>query len=363
MSDLSTVKVYVKREFLLSNVRPVPLLMHISDQDHQTNLLYWNALREVLSKKVEVCYFDDLSEAGRIIIIPHNLKEYLRLNTVNKVLEFSRMCIKNNKFVVAHNLGSVQINPSYFSIQFRTNNTEENDKSVTIPNWLYDLGHHPNLPSLKNPLVGFTGNVEYQSRLNSVAKHIQLPEGWVNYLAYSRNLDEQLNMAGKQVIARYVRQKLLSQLLSFNRIKVNILGRTIAFFSAPLKIRRKMQLEYQSNIVNNIYSIVIRGDGQGFFQLYEIMSVGRIPIIIDTNVALPPLSKLRWTDFALIVPFHQLKMLEDRIIKFHQTHSEQALRTKCQMARQAYEELLPHNFVPDTILPMIIKKSGAHEQN
>ncbi len=361
-SDKDKLKIYVYRKFLLKDVRPVSLLMHTTDQDQQPDLLYWNKLREVLYSIVEVCYFDHLSESGQIVIIPHSLKEYRRRNTLKDIIHFSQDCIKQNKFVVAYDHGALHISPNHFSLQFRTNNTRGSGKSVTIPNWLYDLGYHSNLPALEQPLVGFSGNVEYPSRLNGIAKYVRLPHRWINHLACNLTIDEHLNVQTiKQMIARYVRQALLSQLTSFNQVKVDILSRSTSFFTESAETRNKLQSEYRSSIFNNIYFIVIRGDGQGFFQLYEIMSAGRIPIIIDTGVTLPSLRKYDWTDISLIVPFNELDTLEERIITFHANHSAQELEAKCQAARQAYEELLPHNYVPNIMLPMLTK--GARTEN
>lgn len=356
------IQVFVKRDFLLDGVRPVPILMHISPNDEQADLEYWNTLRQSLEDTVQVSYFDQLEEAGKIIVIPHNIKEYRKRKMLKEVLRFCHAGISQGKLVIGHSLESQQTSSKNFSVQFRTNNVRDTDNTITIPNWLYDLGHRPVYPIKDKPTVSFTGNVEYPNRLNKVAKHIPLPNQLLNYLACSSYVDRNLSMlTARQVVGRYVRQALLGQLQAFANVDVRILSRTEGFFSLSSAQKETMQSEYRASIANNLYTIVIRGDGQGFFQLYEVMSAGRIPIIIDTRAALPKLTHYRWEDFTLRVPFRKLAKLEQYILEYHHSHTEQELADKCSTARLAYEELLPHTFVPEVMIPKIIHHSDEKE--
>ncbi len=91
--------------------------------------------------------------------------------------------------------------------------------------------------------------------------------------------------------------------------------------------------------------MIMRGDDNGCFPLWEVISAGRLPIIIDTNQFLPDLENLKWEEFSVFVPFSQLNRLGEIVQEFHDKMSEADFAEACRKSRQAFEYLMPHNFV------------------
>jgi len=93
----------------------------------------------------------------------------------------------------------------------------------------------------------------------------------------------------------------------------------------------------------------MRGDDNSNFQVWEVMSAGRIPIIIDTNQQFPNLGDLKWEDFSVLVPYSELHRIGEIVQNFHDSMSDEEFRQACRKSREAFEYLLPHNFILETL--------------
>ena len=358
--------IYVNKDLLIHNVRPVSLLMHLTPDDTQKDLLYWNELRQILPNVVDIKYYTSISQIARgVVVIPHGLKEYRQRNMLHVIKKEIAEARKVNLEIVVFNQSAINYSFKGVMAEFQTNATQSADvgrKKFVVPNWLYDLGYHPLDTITDVPTVNFTAHVSYPGKINNIIKFVPFPKSLTNYLASSYSVDTLIkNLSVKQVIARKVRLKLVKSLNLFRQVQLTLKIRHEPFFGLPTEKKKVLQFQYRQNIAKNLYTIIIRGDGQGVFQLFEVMSAGRIPIIIDTNMALPELSSCQWDDFALLVPFSKVDKLENYILEFHQHYTKEDLLQKCALARQACEELLPHNFVLNKVIPTIIKLSNYYK--
>ncbi|HEY9685971.1 MAG TPA: exostosin family protein [Coleofasciculaceae cyanobacterium] len=66
------------------------------------------------------------------------------------------------------------------------------------------------------------------------------------------------------------------------------------------------------------YALITRGSGNYSFRLYEIMALGRIPVIIDTDSCLPWPDLIPWSEICLIVPRKDIPKLPSKIREFHE---------------------------------------------
>ena len=235
-----------------------------------------------------------------------------------------------------------------------TKSTNLNTSEFIIPNWLYDIGFTEPVSVKSQPTVNFTCNVKYPNKLNNMVRKVPLPKWFIYFLAKSYFVETKLKpLSAKQIIANRVRRITVKSINNFKEIETTLLIRNKPFFTLPKSEKIILKDQYRSNIKKCLYTIIIRGDGNGFFQLYEVMSAGRIPVIIDTNMALPSPATIKWEEFALFVPFAKLNQLEEYIMAFHKQHTKEELLHKCMLSRKAFEELLPHNFVVNSVLPAL----------
>jgi hypothetical protein len=108
---------------------------------------------------------------------------------------------------------------------------------------------------------------------------------------------------------------------------------------------RKLRLEFIDNMVDSDYVLCVRGAGNYSFRLYEALSVGRIPILVNTDCVLPYDFAIDWKKYCIWVESTDLRSIADQVVGFHSRISDDeyvALQKEC---RQVYKEwLTPEGF-------------------
>jgi len=89
--------IWVPENFILEGVRPHPILMHLTAPDTDSELLFWNLLRDKLNRAVRVHKFKHLTEAGRVVVIPHPLQDYIHVGRFDEVLKFKNRVLKTGR--------------------------------------------------------------------------------------------------------------------------------------------------------------------------------------------------------------------------------------------------------------------------
>ena len=124
-----------------------------------------------------------------------------------------------------------------------------------------------------------------------------------------------------------------SSLISFNL-------RARSSFSASHKTAkgdmRTLREEMVDTILQSDYALDVRGDANNSTRLQEILSLGRIPVIVDTERNFPFADKVDYSSFALIVDFRDLNCLPEKIAEFHKTVSPERFEQMQRNARDAY---------------------------
>jgi len=122
---------------------------------------------------------------------------------------------------------------------------------------------------------------------------------------------------------------------------------------------KHLRSEYISNIENSDMVLCARGAGNFSYRLYECLSMGRVPIIIDTDIVLPCKDVIDWSRFVITTP----ETICDDIKTFWNNISEKEYSELQQYCRHIYETYIsPPGFVKyiDTCAPIRthIKSSG-----
>ena len=87
--------------------------------------------------------------------------------------------------------------------------------------------------------------------------------------------------------------------------------------------------DYRQHLVRNTYILCPRGTENYSYRVYEALSYGRVPVIIDTDSVLPDV--VDWRDVALIVPYGNVSRLNEIIAEDHTSRSEESF-----LQRQAH---------------------------
>jgi hypothetical protein len=72
--------------------------------------------------------------------------------------------------------------------------------------------------------------------------------------------------------------------------------------------------EFHNSINSSLYGFCCRGAGNFSFRLGEILSHGRIPVVIDTDCVFPYSDSINWNDYAVVVPEWDIDNIVNRIL-------------------------------------------------
>ena len=134
------------------------------------------------------------------------------------------------------------------------------------------------------------------------------------------------------------RNKYLS-LLSDSDVKTNFIVRK--GFWAPGIDKRIARKEYFENIETNIFTFCYRGGGNFSYRFYETLSMGRIPVLLDTDSVIPFIDTTKTTENCIIVksPYD----VEQEIMNFCNTYDINKIQ---RINRKLWEDYLsPLGFV------------------
>lgn len=175
------------------------------------------------------------------------------------------------------------------------------------------------------PTVGFVGWGKAQWRTN--------PKIW---------LKQKLVSLEPSTEGLILRQKFLETLENESGLKTNFIYRdNYSGHTHTLKGEiSKLRQAFVDNILANDYTVCVRGAGNYSYRFYETLSLGRTPIILDTDVVLPLENKINYHDFCLFLKISQIDEAGKILAAFHQSLSPKKFLKMQQQARQAFAQKL-----------------------
>lgn len=195
------------------------------------------------------------------------------------------------------------------------------------------------------PVVGFAGMTWTTFKNMLGERKRELP-------FYIRGLSDRRFFAMSQGI--FWRRKALRVLRLSKRVTLNSKARSF-FSGSTITVQgniRDVQKEFVETILNSDYALDVRGYANASVRLFEILSLGRIPVIIDTERILPFSDVVDYNTFSLIVDFRDVRKLPQIIADFHASLTPEQFE---QMQRNAREAYVKH-FRVDAQMPHIVEE-------
>ncbi len=195
------------------------------------------------------------------------------------------------------------------------------------------------------PVVGFSGwaSLTLKQELRTIIK--ELP-------TRIRSIFDHRYSACKKGV--FFRREAIEVLQKSNLVTLNALvrrsysGHKDTAEAFPQQLRE----EFVDNLLHSDYGLDIRGDANASARLFEILSLGRIPVIVDTERNFPFSDVLDYKTFSLIVDFRDLKHLPERIAEFHNSLTNEQFHTMQKNARNAYLQY----FRSDALMQHIVRE-------
>lgn len=139
------------------------------------------------------------------------------------------------------------------------------------------------------------------------------------------------------------------------RIKTDFIGRGKLGLQ-PI-VQGVMRQEFIDNLRRNAYALCVRGADNYSWRFYEALSLGKIPILIDTRCILPLENEIAWDELILRVPVTCLPELVDRLIAWHSQFSAAQFLKLQRHLRLLFERLVPAKFYPEIFHKILSKRS------
>ena len=194
------------------------------------------------------------------------------------------------------------------------------------------------------PSVGFVGwgSVHFKQRVRTFIKEIPLRILILlksHYKVYKKGVfwrEKAINImqASSLVDSQFI-------------IRSSYSGHTNTLKGDPQKNRQ----EFVANILNSDYTLIIRGDANAATRFYETLSLGRIPLFLDTACVLPLEDVIDYKEFCVFVDYSDIHDLPKILADFHYSLSTEQFIAMQRKARYVFEHYLRY----DSFSPYLVQ--------
>ena len=186
------------------------------------------------------------------------------------------------------------------------------------------------------PTIGFVGwaDVSFRQKLKTLIR--QSPKMFLSLF------DRKLITHRKGV---FWRKEALDILRSSSFVRSNFIVRD-AYTGNSTTVRgeyEKNRREFVDNLLNSDYALIVRGDANASARFYEALSLGRIPIFVDTACVLPLEDKIAYEDFCLFIDYADIRNMPHIISDFHKNLSQDNFIAMQAKARYTFENYLRYD--------------------
>jgi hypothetical protein len=254
--------------------------------------------------------------------------------------QFTAVCVDAGKPAVFFS-GSDSTEPlPVDAVTFRTSilRSERRANEFALPAWSEDfleryLGGELQ-PRRRNvrPVVGFCGNtlggLPAATRVERLLR--RTPEPQASHLTGERPRTRALRALGSE-----------------RRIETNFVlrGDFLAGAHGDPAALVETRSEYVQNMQQSDYILCVRGIGNFSYRLYETLSLGRIPVFVDTECVLPLEFEVDWRDHCVWVEEDEIDVIGDRILAFHESVSDAEFEERQRACRRLWEtRIAPQGF-------------------
>jgi hypothetical protein len=140
----------------------------------------------------------------------------------------------------------------------------------------------------------------------------------------------------------YLRQLAMSYLKASAQVRTSFIVRDSYFGGADLNpaMKSTIRMEYIHNILDSDYVLCVRGWGNFSFRFFEAMSLGRVPVLIDTDCVLPFDFVHHYQNLCVIVPEDKVHQIDQHVSEFHACFDERTYKLHQERIRAFWVEWL-----------------------
>lgn len=281
-------------------------------------------------------------EEADIFVVPHNYN--LLVSKADFLRSFEALSEEHGKSVIIFFPGdSAAEVPVKNAIVFRNSQYRSRLRSneIMMPGYVEDLGKGLPLkprekrPSSSKPVIGFCGwaypgTSAARARFNVKAAILDVRYVFGDRLA---KLKQKGLWWRKKTIKALSRSKLVDTDFI---IRKSYSGNEKTISLDPAEARR----EYIGNILSSDFTLCVKGDGNFSTRFYEVLSLGRIPLFLDTECVLPLESAVDYSKCVLKVDSEESPRIDKIAADFYAKLSNERFIEMQREARSVFENCL-----------------------
>jgi hypothetical protein len=100
---------------------------------------------------------------------------------------------------------------------------------------------------------------------------------------------------------------------------------------------RIVRRRFLDNMRDSDYVFCCRGDGNFSYRIYETMSCGRIPLLLNTDCVLPYDFEVEWRALFPVVDYDDVRSIGDRLLEFHRALGPERFEAQQSLMRSMWE--------------------------
>ncbi len=351
------VNIYITNKFV-ENIRYLPILFPLLGPLKDEKRLFADKGDRAFIEPV-FNLVKNVNEAD-FVLFPHDFY-YFMIGRISKEYldEHILFAQKHKKKLLIFDLSDLtekEIDVPY-SIVFRIAGYRHRQKKneIIMPTFVEDLSEHQEITwrrKSEKPIVGFCG----WAGLKNTKQRIRF---WLKNFFMSIRIfltsDKNLGVHRQGV---YFRMKAIKALEKCGGVIRNfIIRKTYSSHKLTIELPpEQARKQYIENISGSDFTLCVRGDANSSCRFFETLSLGRIPLVVDTDCVFPLRDVIDYGKFALFVDYKNFDGICGIVEDFYKKISNEEFIQMQKAARAAFEKYLSAGAFLKYILPILAEK-------
>ena len=290
--------------------------------------------------------FTDSLEGASLAILTMAWNYYVRTNQTAQAIAFIKECNTLGKMVLTVNTEDFGMQIPYIKnlivLRFSGYKSNFSKNEYIQPPFIKDplltfFGREKIVerPFSSKPVIGFCGQAN-PSYINAAKEILNIARRNIKF-----HLGTSLNEPQQLISTSLLRATVLNDIQKSAKVTPNFILRKR--YRAGVKNNKeihKTTLEFYDNLRDSDYVVCIRGAGNFSIRFYEALAMGRIPVFINTDCALPFDNELDWKKHVVWVEYEDRSKITERVVEFHRALSEKEFIDLQHANRKLWEERL-----------------------
>jgi hypothetical protein len=237
----------------------------------------------------------------------------------------------------------------------------QRENEITMPTFIEDLSDYKKIEwreKGEKPVIGFCGRAGFKNTKEKVKTFLK------NILITARIfLTRDKNLWAHRP-AIYFRMKAIKILEKCSKVLCNFIIRK-SYSSHKLTIElpvEEARKQYIDNMVDSDFALCIRGDANSSCRFFEALSLGRIPLVVDTDCTFPLKEVIDYSKFSIFIDYGNLGNIGEVVKNFYNKISNEEFIEMQKAARLAFERYLSTGAFLRYILPILAEKERENHK-